>query len=260
VNPILLDEPRSGLRFPGRRLPRRASLVAFAIVTLSGGAHAEPPPAAVAPTAPAAPTAPPPPSGAASASEPPPAPGPQPSPGLQPPPGLQPSTSPSGATPPAGDAATAPPFRATSPQGFVTPWSLPQELPYKEGTAVPRGYHLEERHTALLPVLGGVLFASAYGLCSAFAGSGLRNAEYGYIPFAGPFIAMATVEAPYKGDTTVAAFVLTGIGELAGAAILVYGLYRTESWLVQNQKAARLMVAPWVLGKAGGGLVVGGAF
>jgi hypothetical protein len=137
---------------------------------------------------------------------------------------------------------------------------MPPEMPYKEGAVVPRGYHLEERRTALLPVLGGVLFAASYGLCSAFAGSGLENAEYGYIPFAGPFIAMAVVESPYRGDTTVAAFVVTGIGELVGAVILVYGLYNTESWLVQDKKTARFGVSPLVLGKTGGGLSVGGSF
>jgi hypothetical protein len=134
-------------------------------------------------------------------------------------------------------------------------------MPFKEGGVIPRGYHVEERHTALLPVVGGVLLGASYGLCAAFAGSGLRNAQYGYIPFAGPFIAMATVEAPYKGDITVAVFVMTGLGELAGAALLVYGLYSTEPWLVRDKKkAAQLSVSPLVLGKSFAGLTATGAF
>ena len=133
-------------------------------------------------------------------------------------------------------------------------------MPYRDGAVVPRGYHLEERHKAVMPVVGGVLFAASYGLCAAFAGSGLRNAEYGYIPLAGPFIAMAAVDSPYRGDTTVAAFVLTGLGEVAGTALLIYGLYITESWLVADRKAARLVVAPLLIGKSPAGLSVGGIF
>lgn len=110
----------------------------------------------------------------------------------------------------------------------------------------------------MLPIVGGVLFTASYALASAYA-SGAKNAEYGYIPFVGPFIATATVEVPFKGDLSVAAFVLTGIGELVGTALLVYGLFRTEPWLVQNRKGAAIHVTPMV-GTSGGGVGVGGAF
>jgi hypothetical protein len=81
--------------------------------------------------------------------------------------------------------------------GFTPVWSLPPELPYRDGEIVPRGYHIEERRSAMLPIVGGVLFTASYAIASAYAG-GAKNAEYGYIPFVGPFIATATVEVPYK--------------------------------------------------------------
>ena len=149
--------------------------------------------------------------------------------------------------------------------GFQTmppTWTLPPKLPYKEGDLIPKGYHIEERRRPLVLIFGGLLTISSYTLCAAFAGSGLKNAQYGYIPFVGPFIAMAKVET-YKGDTTLASFVMAGIGEIAGAALLGYGIIATEPWLVRNKeqakKAAQVYMAP-TFGKSGGGLGVLGSF
>ena len=135
-------------------------------------------------------------------------------------------------------------------------------MPYKDGDLVPKGYHVEERRRPMIPIFGGLLMVASYGLCAAFAGSGLKNAEYGYIPFVGPFIATAKVET-YKGDTTIASFIMAGIGEVAGAALFGYGLVATEPWLVRNKeqekKAAQVFVAP-TFGKSSGGLGVLGSF
>jgi hypothetical protein len=129
---------------------------------------------------------------------------------------------------------------------------------YNEGDAVPPGYHPESRARKGLIVGGAVTFGVLYlfsVLGAAIAGDAAKEccnednpASALYIPIAGPFVQMAKVDSS-TGNVFLA---LDGLGQAAGAAMLIYGLTSQKTVLVRNDLGT-VQVVPMRMGKSGSG-------
>jgi hypothetical protein len=185
----------------------------------------------------------------------------------------QPQTQPSYAQHPNGEY-TAPLAQQT--QIVYVPQSVAISGPrvindYNEGEAVPPGYHPESRTRKGLIVGGAVMFGVLYlfsvlaaavasdaaKTCNAIdTGCSSNNPDSAlYIPVAGPFVQMA------KTDSSTANFFLAvdGLGQAAGAAMLIYGLTSPRTVLVRNDLGT-LQVVPMRMGKNGSGLGLAATF
>jgi hypothetical protein len=157
------------------------------------------------------------------------------------------------ATAPAAHAQSAPPPRVlyTAPlyqqtQGTYVPQSVamsgPRELrDWKEGDAVPDGYHAVERTRKGLVVGGAVTFGTLYffsalaAAVSADANPGQSNPLWPmWIPGIGPFIQM-TQGSSATGNMFLA---LDGVAQTAGLAMLFVGLTSPKTVLVRNDLSA----------------------
>jgi hypothetical protein len=216
-------------------------LGAACVVTLlcaAASAQQQPPPAQPGQPPPAA--APPP-------GSPPPAAAPaQPPPGYAPPPGYGP---PPGAYGPPPGAYGPPPQGGYGgyPYGYQyyypPPPLPPRQLPYDEGQPVPPGYRVEERARKGLVIAGTVTFGSAYLLSilgAATAASDGGNEGEGFIPLfipvAGPFITLGTMDDDASAATPL--FILDGIAQVGGVALLIGGLAASETILLRNDVRA----------------------
>ncbi len=146
----------------------------------------------------------------------------------------------------------------------------PAVLPYVEGAPVPRGYVLEEYHPRGLIIGGTVTLAVLYGLSFAVASTNFSS-ENGWfaVPVIGPFGWLATRKTPTCNNTTdvtcnsddsgnraLAAF--DGMGQVAGAAMLIAGLAITRKHLILVNPQD-LVVAPYT-SSTGSGLRLFGRF
>ena len=144
--------------------------------------------------------------------------------------------------------------------------SGPREIrDWEEGDAVPLGYHAESRVRRGLIVGGAVTFGVLYLLSVLVASAGAddarasgRSNEEGalWAPVAGPFIQMGSTSS-----TTGSTFLfIDGIGQLAGAAMLVGGLAAPRTVLVRNDLASITTITPMRVGKDGMGMGLTGTF
>jgi hypothetical protein len=133
----------------------------------------------------------------------------------------------------------------------------PAELPYTTGAPIPRGYVLQEYHPRGLIIGGAVTLGVLYMISFSVAASNDFNSANGWlaVPIIGPFGWLATRKAPVCGvgsytyacgdessNRTMVA--LDGMGQAAGAAMLIAGLAITRRHLVLIDQS-EIMVAPY---------------
>jgi hypothetical protein len=143
---------------------------------------------------------------------------------------------------------------------------------YKEGDAIPPGYHPEVRARTGMIVGGAVTFGVLYlfSVLAAAISADTAKTEcsfnsYGstqtscdssnpaaalYIPVAGPFIQM-THAANSSSENVMLA--IDGIAQAAGAAMFVYGITSPKTVLVRND-LGELRLTPMRMGKNGTGV------
>ena len=199
--------------------------------------------------------------GRASADDPPPAPPPPgyaqqpPPPQGYPPPGYPPPYQPA----PDGQPAGAPPGYA---QPYSAPIYAPEEIDDVDADRpAPPGYTRVARARKGLIIGGSVTFGSTF-LVTTFvaavadeinkADGSNANVTPMYLPVIGPFLELG------ETDNSVARFYLTmlGLGQAAGATMLIVGLTSPRMLLVRND---RLTLAP-LLGDHATGLAIRGRF
>jgi hypothetical protein len=143
----------------------------------------------------------------------------------------------------------------------------PRELEYYEGAAIPPGYVKEEKVRKGLVIGGAVTFgvtwlasvAAATAIISADANDqvddddrrhfGYRERDYDdgdahpaaalYIPLAGPFIAIGTMDADREAAAVMAA---NGVLQIAGFSMLVAGVAAKKTVLVRKNDASLSLV------------------
>jgi hypothetical protein len=237
-------------------MTRAPALASVAAVLFAASAGAQQPPSAPPGMPPAAPPGMPPaaPPGMPPAAPAAPMPAPTPAP-TQPAPGAAPMPAPGaapmpGAAPPAAWPGYAPygaPPQGYYPQPYYYPPPMtvlpPPTLPYTEGEPVPQGYQLKTRPVRSMVIAGAITFGSTYlvsALTSAslIAASSSNNAGFAplFAPIAGPFVTIGTAHATGAG---ILWLVLDGLGQTAGATMLIYGLVAEEKYL-QRTPVARL--------------------
>jgi hypothetical protein len=122
--------------------------------------------------------------------------------------------------------------------------ALPETLPYKEGQEVPPGYEKDSRILTGLVVGGAVTFSVAW-LVSIFVAAAVEtpldpatNEESRgnvalYVPLAGPFIALGTLEPSGAEAFTL---IVDGTTQVAGVAMIFAGIFARETFLVRKDK------------------------
>ena len=150
----------------------------------------------------------------------------------------------------------------------------PTELPYNEGAPIPRGYMLQEYHPRGLIIGGAVTLGVLYAISLSVASSNDFNTANGWlaVPVIGPFGWLAARKTPSNicgtgsytyscnnddsGNRTAVA--LDGMGQVAGAAMLIAGLAITRKHLILIDQS-EVMVAPYA-SSTGSGLRIFGQF
>ena len=153
----------------------------------------------------------------------------------------------------------------------VTPLNAgPETLEWQEGADLPDGYEKSSRVRKGLVIGGAVTFGVSW-LASAGYGSYLisqRESDYWerddeearpemvlFVPLAGPWIALGTVEHDRR---EAAVFVAGGIVQAGGLAMLIAGVVAKQPVLVKN-KHAEVGIVPSV-GPNGSGAMLHGSF
>jgi hypothetical protein len=158
---------------------------------------------------------------------------------------------------------TAPLYQQTQPSYVPQSVALsgPREIKdWNEGDPIPPGYQPVERTRRGLIVGGAVTFGVLYLLTALVAAAindvndatGSSNTATAlYVPAFGPFIQMAST----KSSTGNVFLAIDGLGQTAGAAMLIVGITSPKTVLVRND-LAEIRFSP-ILGKdtAGAGLV-----
>jgi hypothetical protein len=142
---------------------------------------------------------------------------------------------------------------------------------WEPGNPIPQGYHPETRTRTGLIVAGAVTFGTLYLISALVAAAGAdsssrvtySNGQYVktsgenpvgalWVPVVGPFIQMG-----HEGNSSVGNVVLVvdGLGQVAGATMLAFGLFSPRHVLVRNDLGT-VRVSPVGLGggKVGWGL------
>jgi len=127
----------------------------------------------------------------------------------------------------------------------------PAELEYREGQPIPAGYRTEERISRGLVIAGASVFGAVYlanVVMVAYAGLGGIDPGPGpkwlYVPFAGPFVAIAEFEElPAEVGVLLA---VDGLAQVGGLATFIAGLATKEKVLVRDDSATgtRIEVRP----------------
>jgi hypothetical protein len=146
---------------------------------------------------------------------------------------------------------TAPLSQTTQPSYVPQSVALsgPHELRYHEGEAAPPGYTPVQR-TRKGPIIGGaILFGTLYMFSTLAAAASADQASHDgsssyaalWLPAIGPFIQMAQTESG-MGKYMLA---VDGFGQVAGLALLVWGLTSPKTVLVRNDlTGAKVRVRP----------------
>ncbi|HEU4538098.1 MAG TPA: hypothetical protein VFS00_28450 [Polyangiaceae bacterium] len=129
---------------------------------------------------------------------------------------------------------------------------------YRQGAPVPLGYHADTRVRRGLIIGGAVPLGVLYTLTMLTA-AGMSEAGAGgevlYVPVLGPFLQMASTSS----QTGNSVLLLDGLGQAAGAAMLIAGLAWPKTILVRND-LGHVRVTPMPVGSSGGGLSLVGTF
>lgn len=162
--------------------------------------------------------------------------------------------------PPGGPPGYAPPTYSAQPPGVALG---PEEISdFDDSAPVPYGYTRVTRTRKGL-IIGGAVTLGATYLATAFIGavaedfiraSGSNTSLTPlYIPIAGPFLEIG------QTDSAVARFYLavSGLGQSAGALMLLYGISSSRTVLVRNDQLIVTSVAPMIAPGATGLSIVG---
>ncbi|WP_437740096.1 hypothetical protein WMF39_30875 [Sorangium sp. So ce1504] len=126
------------------------------------------------------------------------------------------------------------------PQGYylpvppLPPWANPRTIEYEEGDPIPRGYALRTRADRKLATAGLLTFGIPYALTFTVAGIASFDDddfdEFGplLIPFAGPMIAIGTLEAEGAGIFWLTMDAVTQVG---GLILYAAGLANEDVYL-----------------------------
>lgn len=151
-----------------------------------------------------------------------------------------------------------PPSSSTDTQSAssdVPPEAQAEELPYEEGQPIRSGYKVEERTRTGWVVSGSILFGLSWG-GSILAGIGRgATSETGdhagnalFVPVIGPF---AFARNASEGSN-VSFYVVDGILQTAGVAMLLYGILAPKKVLVRQEIATiahpEILVGPGSIG------------
>ncbi|APR75064.1 Vegetative cell wall protein gp1 precursor (Hydroxyproline-rich glycoprotein 1) [Minicystis rosea] len=193
-----------------------------------------------------------------------------------------PSASSTPATPPASPSASSPPpqpvasasSRPLAPTAQEAsssreepsvrlPWYAPVVIPYEDGMPIPPGYGLTHRRRRALIATGAALFGASY-LTSALtaatvvAGIDKHRSEVAplFIPFAGPWITLATSRDAQLNDPdrrmNGVLLVVDGVAQITGAALFIAGMVTREPILMRTRasydKSAMLAVPEVLVG------------
>jgi hypothetical protein len=173
-----------------------------------------------------------------------------------PPPPYPPGAAPAGAPPGYG-----PPVYAVPASGV--PVSGPEEITeFDDSAPVPYGYtRVSRTHKGL--IIGGAVTLGATYLATAFIGAVAAD----FLKAEGSNISVAPVFVPVVGpwleigetDSAIAKFYLTvsGLGQAAGAVMLLYGITSSRTVLVRNDQLIVTSIAPMIAPGASGLSVVG---
>jgi hypothetical protein len=148
----------------------------------------------------------------------------------------------------------------------------PKELPYVENRPIPAGYSIDEYHLRGLIIGGAVTLGTLWAISFSVASSNDFSGANGWlaVPVIGPFGWLATRKTPKcdgydsyydtchndeSSNRTLVAF--DGIGQVAGAAMLVAGLAITRKRLVLVDPQAAIGVAPYASSRGSGLQIVG---
>lgn len=221
-----------------------------------------------------------PPSTASWTDDPAPAPSPAPTPPAAPPPAAPVEQLPPPPPPPATDAYKPPPgYKLVPLEEKKPPWrdsngAEPAELPYEDDEPIPPGYRVVERKRRGLIIAGGVVTGVAWSLSAtgAVAADYEDNSGLLLIPVLGPWLMLASPGA--KDECTRepgsdvefcedkaglrGVLVFDGITQVAGATMLIVGLFVPSKRLVRDYETMK--VVPMRLGRDGHGLGVVGTF
>ncbi len=124
----------------------------------------------------------------------------------------------------------------------------PEILPYKDNEPIPQGYNVQERSRKGLAIAGGAVFGVFYLMSVGIGAQSLKydEAPYGafFVPVLGPFIVAAAGDfggsdslGSFVNTVTVGSFVLIGLAQTAGAAMLLTGILQKKKVLVRNDIA-----------------------
>jgi hypothetical protein len=135
-----------------------------------------------------------------------------------------------------------------------------------EGQPVPAGYHRGTKIRVGL-VAGGASTFGALWLLTAVTStivadaSGNGNAALGAIPVAGPFALIPQVSGSPGATSADLFFVLDGLGQIAGVAMLVAGLAAPRKVFIRNDIGkVTILPKPISFGRNGGGFGLVGTF
>jgi hypothetical protein len=147
-----------------------------------------------------------------------------------------------------------PPPSEAAPSNELPPYYL-----YREGTPLPRGYHLEERPRKGFVTAGWVATGVAYtaGMFGAFARRYENESGWLALPFAGPWITLGRRDyacigkrqaehngVRCAGDVIIAPLILLGMAQAAGGTFLMIGYLSTREYAVRDQSALTLVPSP----------------
>jgi hypothetical protein len=121
-------------------------------------------------------------------------------------------------------------------------------VPYREGSPVPAGYHLDTRIRKGFAIGGGTTFASLWLVSLAVAAAFQSDEDAAdelsplFAPLVGPFVALGTSNAEPIGAF---ALVVDGLGQAVGLALFVVGFTAPETVWVRDEQA-RIRLTPIV--------------
>jgi hypothetical protein len=130
----------------------------------------------------------------------------------------------------------------------------PKTLPYNDDEPTPYGYRPVSRYRYGLIIGGALTFSTLYIPTAALSASYERVLV---VPIVGPFIRAGQVAGAWS-SVSAAILVLDGLGQAAGAAMLIAGLAHKKQLLVRDDFAS-VRVTPMILGPGAAGIGIVGA-
>lgn len=109
--------------------------------------------------------------------------------------------------------------------GDIPVYILPEELPYRDGAPVPRGYHVERKVQPMYMFTGLTTFVACYASSVLLsAAMNVWDDDIAVVPIVGPYIAAATVRDRQMGNDfslfNKMGMIFSGIGQTVGAALI----------------------------------------